>query len=95
MEFKEENFITGYVPGGEAMNLDSGIGFLIPKGSVLGLQIHFVSTGKAEKCRSRSGFATPARCIDQRLRQHAIDRPSLCDPARRPGAQGRGQPRAR
>ena len=25
--FKEENFVTGYVPGGEAMNLDNGIGF--------------------------------------------------------------------
>ena len=53
--FKEDNFITGTVPGGEPMNLDDGIAFCIPKGSVLGLQIHFVSTGKPEKCRLSAG----------------------------------------
>jgi hypothetical protein len=66
--FKEENFVTGYVPGGEAMNLERGIGFLIPKGSVLALQIHFVSTGKPEKCRVSVGLRHPREVIDQRLR---------------------------
>src|SRR5205814_273513 len=40
--FNEANFITGQVPGGEPMDLDPGIAFRIPKGSVLALQLHFV-----------------------------------------------------
>jgi thiol-disulfide isomerase/thioredoxin len=52
----EENFITGNVPGGEVMALDDGVAFRIPKGSVLGLQIHYVATGKPEKCRVSVGL---------------------------------------
>lgn len=63
-----ENFITGYVPGGEPMNLDPGIGFLIPKGSFLVLQIHFVSTGKAEKCKVKVGLRYPRDVVQSRLR---------------------------
>jgi thiol-disulfide isomerase/thioredoxin len=36
----EEGFITGRVPGGDAMVMDPGTGYLIPKGSVVALQIH-------------------------------------------------------
>src|SRR5262249_20165105 len=45
----EETFITGHVPGGQPMDLgkfDNGVAFLIPKLSVLGLQIHYTTTGK-------------------------------------------------
>ncbi len=63
-----DNFITGYVPGGEPMNLDTGVGFLIPKGSFLGLQIHFVTTGKPEKCRIKVGLRYPRETIQSRLR---------------------------
>lgn len=63
-----ENFVTGYVPGGEPMNLDNGVGYLIPKGSFLGLQIHFVSTGKPEKCKIRVGLRYPREVIQTRLR---------------------------
>jgi peroxiredoxin len=66
--FKEENFITGYVPGGEAMNLESGIAFRIPKGSVIGLQTHFVTTGKPEKCKVSVGLRYPREVVQQRLR---------------------------
>ena len=66
--FKEENFITGTVPGGEPMELDEGIAFCIPKGSVLGLQIHFVSTGKPEKCRLSVGLRYPRADVQKRLR---------------------------
>jgi peroxiredoxin len=65
--FKEENFITGMVPGGEPTNLDDGIAFRIPKGSVLGLQIHFVSTGKPEKCRVSVGLRFPRTVVQKRL----------------------------
>ena len=66
--FNPDNFITGYVPGGEAMNLDSGIGFLIPKGSVLGLQIHVVSTGKPEKAKVSVGLRYPREVVTKQLR---------------------------
>lgn len=66
--FSEQNFITGTVPGGEPMNLDSGVGFMIPKGSFLALQIHFVTTGKPEKCKVTVGLRYPREVIRSRLR---------------------------
>ncbi len=66
--FKEENFVTGAVPGGEPMNLDRGVGFCIPKGSVLGLQIHFIATGKPEKCTVSVGLRYPREVVQKRLR---------------------------
>jgi thiol-disulfide isomerase/thioredoxin len=66
--FKEENFITGTVPGGEAMNLDGGVAFRIPKGSVLGLQIHFIATGKPEKCTVSVGLRYPREVVQKQLR---------------------------
>ena len=66
--FKEENFITGTVPGGEPMDLDRGIAYCIPKGSVLALQLHFVATGKPEKCRVSVGLRYPREVVQKRLR---------------------------
>jgi thiol-disulfide isomerase/thioredoxin len=65
---KEENFVTGYVPGGEPMNLDGGVAYRIPKGTVLALQIHFVSTGKPEKCTVTVGLRYPREVVQKRLR---------------------------
>jgi thiol-disulfide isomerase/thioredoxin len=64
----ESNFVTGYVPGGEPMNLDDGLAFRIPAGSVLALQIHFVATGKPEKCRVSVGLRYPRAVVQKRLR---------------------------
>lgn len=66
--FSEENFITGYVPGGEPMNLDRGVGFMIPKGSFLALQIHFVTSGKPETCKVSVGLRYPREAIQSRLK---------------------------
>jgi thiol-disulfide isomerase/thioredoxin len=66
--FNESNFITGNVPGGEVMALPDGIAFMIPKGSVLGLQIHYVATGKPEKCRVSVGLRYARGVVDKRLR---------------------------
>ncbi len=41
----DQNFITGQVPGGDAMILDNHVGFKIPANSILGLQIHYVTLG--------------------------------------------------
>jgi thiol-disulfide isomerase/thioredoxin len=66
--FNESNFITGQVPGGETMSLDPGIAYRIPAGSFLVLQMHFVPTGKAEKCRVAVGLRYPRDVVNQRLR---------------------------
>lgn len=66
--FSEKNFITGQVPGGEPMALDDGTAFLIPAGSGLGLEIHFVATGKVEKSRVSVGLRFPRVPIDKRLK---------------------------
>jgi thiol-disulfide isomerase/thioredoxin len=66
--FNEKNFITGQVPGGEPMALDDGIAFLIPKGSGLGLELHFVATGKVEKCKVSIGLRYPRCTVEKRLK---------------------------
>jgi hypothetical protein len=66
--FKEANFITGVVPGGEPMLLDDGVAFRIPKGSVLALQIHFVTGGQPEKCKVSVGLRYARGKVQKRLR---------------------------
>jgi thiol-disulfide isomerase/thioredoxin len=80
---KEENFITGNVPGGEAMALEPGVGFRIPKGSVLGLQIHYVPTGKPEKCKVAVGLRYPRDVVQMQLRHLQLTNHSFAIP---PGA---------
>jgi thiol-disulfide isomerase/thioredoxin len=65
--FSEANFITGYVPGGEAMNLENGIAYRIPAGSALALQMHFVATGKPEKCKVAVALRFPRVPVEKRL----------------------------
>lgn len=64
----EKNFITGFVPGGDPMVLDSGIGFCIPAGSVVGLQIHYVTTGEETTDQTAVGFVFAKETIQKRLR---------------------------
>lgn len=45
---RSQNFVTGTVPGGLPTILEEGRAIVIPKGVTLGLQIHYVTTGKAE-----------------------------------------------
>jgi mono/diheme cytochrome c family protein/peroxiredoxin len=68
----EANFITGYVPGGEPLALEDGIAFRIPKGSLLGLQIHYVPTGKAEKCKVSVGLRFPRAEVQKQLRHFQL-----------------------
>lgn len=66
-QFSDENFITGRVPGGTAFTLGEGLGFKIPAGSVIGLQIHYTTTGKEEKNRMQVGFRFPRYTVRQEL----------------------------
>jgi thiol-disulfide isomerase/thioredoxin len=63
-----KNFITGTVPGGEAMTLDKGVAYRIPAGSVLVLQTHYVTTGKKEKSTLSVGLKYASGTIDKHLR---------------------------
>src|SRR5262249_40685800 len=64
---KEANFITGVVPGGEPMRLDDGAAYRIPKGTLLALQIHYVTTGKAEKVTLSVGLKYASGKVNQQL----------------------------
>ncbi|HEX4592134.1 MAG TPA: redoxin domain-containing protein, partial [Gemmataceae bacterium] len=66
-KFGAGNFVTGQVPGGEAMTVPDGTGFKIPAGSMIGLQTHFVTTGKPERCRISVGFRYARGTVDRQL----------------------------
>jgi peroxiredoxin len=67
-EFRTENFITGQVPGGDPLVLDEGTAVRIPKGALLGLQIHYVTTGREETDRIRVGLRFPRSRVQRRMR---------------------------
>jgi peroxiredoxin len=67
-QFSEGNFITGRVPGGTALIADEGVAYRIPKGSVVGLQIHYTTTGKPEKNRMSVGFRFPRAKVHKELK---------------------------
>jgi len=71
-KFSMSNFITGFVPGGEPMTLEDGVAVRIPAKSVLGLQIHLVTTGKEEKCRLAVGLKFARGAVKQQLRFHLL-----------------------
>jgi hypothetical protein len=64
----EKNFVTGFVPGGDPMVLDSGIGFCIPAGSVLGLQLHYVSIGEPTTDQTSVGLVFAREKIQKQIR---------------------------
>jgi thiol-disulfide isomerase/thioredoxin len=66
---KKQNFITGLVPGNPPMMLEEGMGFRIPAGSVLALEIHYVTTGKPERCRISVGLRHARGTVQKQL-QH-------------------------
>ncbi|MBI2425802.1 MAG: redoxin domain-containing protein [Candidatus Hydrogenedentes bacterium] len=49
------NFLTGRVPGGSPVDLMGPVAMLIPKDSILLIQIHYVTTGQVETDRMRIG----------------------------------------
>jgi hypothetical protein len=66
--YKQANFITGTVPGGSPMLLENGVAFRLPKGAKLLLQIHYVTTGKPEKCQIEVGFRYASGTVQKQLR---------------------------
>jgi thiol-disulfide isomerase/thioredoxin len=70
--FNMRNFVTGYVPGGEPMWVEDGVALRIPAQSVLGLQIHLITTGKEEKCKIAVGLKFARGTVKQQLRFHLL-----------------------
>ncbi len=71
-----DTFITGYVPGGQPLDLgrfDNGVAYKIPAGAGLGLQIHFTTTGKKEKCRIQVGLRFPKDVVNKQLHHFLLD----------------------
>lgn len=71
-KFSMNNFITGYVPGGEPMRLYDGVAFKIPAKAIVGLQIHFVTTGKAERSQIQIGIRYAKQPVQKQLRFHLL-----------------------
>ncbi len=75
-----ETFITGFVPGGQALDtktFDDGVALKIPRFSVIGLQIHLVTTGKPEKCKISIGIRFPRQTVKQKLYHVILDDPAF------------------
>ena len=68
----DRNFITGRVPGGIPMELDNGVAAMIPKGSSLVLQIHYVTTGKEESDQISVGLRFAREPIRKRMRYKIV-----------------------
>jgi thiol-disulfide isomerase/thioredoxin len=70
--FTGAQFITGKVPGGMPMMIEPGMAFLIPKGSVLGVQIHYTTTGKPETDTISLGLRFARGKIQKRLKNLVV-----------------------
>lgn len=72
----EETFITGHVPGGQPLDMgkfNNGVAYLIPKFAALGLQIHYTTTGKEERCRISVGIRFPRRTVHKQCQHFLLD----------------------
>lgn len=67
-KFDMNNFITGTVPGGSPMQMQTPLGYRLPRGSSLVLQIHYVTTGKPEKCRLSVGLKFASGRVDKQIK---------------------------
>lgn len=83
--FSQDGFVTGYVPGGDPLVLDAGTAMPIPGGSVLGLQAHYVTTGKPETDRLRVGLRFPRVPVTRRAEVLIVTDTGFAIP---PGATG-------
>jgi len=82
-KFSNDNFITGFVPGGDPLVCDPGVALKIPKGSLLGLQVHYVTSGKPENDRISVGLHFPRATVERELRNFQIHNSRFAIP---PGA---------
>ena len=80
----EQNFITGQVPGGDAMILDNNVAFKIPANSILGLQIHYVTLGRETTDQISVGLRYAREVVQKNLRVSQVTNVSFVIPPEAP-----------
>ena len=75
--------LGGWAPGSTPHRLSPGVGYWLPPGTDVVMQVHYHRTGKAEKDRSRIGlyFAKPAEKITRPFQVIPVGAPFLGIPA--------------
>lgn len=81
--FESSQIVAGKVPGGAALDLEPGVATLIPKGAILGLQIHYQPNGTALEDRVSVGIVFPKAPVQKRFRAAIVEDRSFAIP---PGA---------
>lgn len=72
----EETFITGYVPGGQPLDLGrfkGGVAARIPAFAALGLEVHYTTVGTEETCRIAVGLRFPKDVVRKRFQHVMLD----------------------
>jgi thiol-disulfide isomerase/thioredoxin len=78
------DFLTGTVPGGMPSELRDGIAWEIPAGATLGLQLHYVTTGKPEACTVEVALRFARGTVDKLLYYHNFDSKDIAVPPYEP-----------
>ncbi|MBL4844209.1 MAG: redoxin domain-containing protein [Planctomycetes bacterium] len=81
--FDSSQIVAGKVPGGSPLDLGPGVATLIPKGALLGLQIHYQPNGTAVEDRISIGLVFPKAPVQKRFRAATIENRTFAIP---PGA---------
>ncbi len=63
-----EILVTGYVPGGDVTRYGERQGIRLPAGATLRLQLHYTTTGKKERDRTRVGIVFSKEPVDRQVR---------------------------
>lgn len=69
----DQDFLTGYVPGGMPSETTEGIAWVIPKGAKLVLQQHLVTTGQLEKSSVEVGLRFAKGVVNKKLHYHNLE----------------------
>jgi thiol-disulfide isomerase/thioredoxin len=80
----DENFITGQVPGGDAMVLDNNVAYKIPAGSVLMLQIHYVTLGEETTDQIQVGLSFAKEVVQKSLKHTLVNNRTIKIPPEAP-----------
>lgn len=70
-------YLTGIVPGGDPLELNNGVGVLIPAGWELALEVHYVTTGKPETDRMSVGIRYARQNIRKQLRWFPVEQRAI------------------
>ncbi len=82
--FESSQVVCGKVPGGGPLDLGAGVAVLIPKGALLGLQIHYEPNGVEIKDRISVGLRYPRAPVQKRFRSAVIENRAFEIPAGEP-----------